>query len=96
LSLDEFDPSKPTWQGHPLTNWTLALHLNGSNIPAASATMTWHPEGCPHGSGWCIGGFLIRARYRGAGFDIDLTHKIDEILGRSGMKIQASITWDLE
>lgn len=88
LSPAEFDISQPTWQGRPMTSWTLALHLNGARPPAVSATINWHPEGCPHGAGWRVDEMQMRARYRGAGLDEALTRQAQAILARGGKTLQ--------
>jgi hypothetical protein len=88
LSPDEFNISQPTWQGRPVTSWTLALHLNGARPPAASATINWHPPDCPRGVGWHVDEMQTRVRYRGAGVDDALIAQVEVILARSEMMLQ--------
>jgi hypothetical protein len=88
LPPDKFDPAQLVWQGKPVTRWILALHLNGARPPAASATINWHPESCPRGSGWRVDEMQMRARYRGAGLDEAIISQAEAILARSGMTLQ--------
>jgi ribosomal protein S18 acetylase RimI-like enzyme len=62
--------------------------LNEARPPAASATINWHPEGCPHGAGWCIDEMQVRVRYRGVGLDEALIRQAQAILARNGMSFQ--------
>lgn len=84
LPPSKFDPAQPAWQGKPVTRWTLALHLNGARPPAASATINWHPDGCPRGAGWRVDEMQTRVRYRGAGLDDALVRQAEAILARAG------------
>lgn len=88
LSPTAFDVSQSSWQGKPVMRWMLALHLNGARPPAASATINWHPEGCPRGAGWRVDEMQMRARYRGAGLDEAIIAQAEAILARSGMTLQ--------
>ena len=85
---ETFVLSQTSWQGKPVTRWLLALHLNEARPPAASATINWHPEGCPHGAGWRIDEMQVRVRYRGVGLDEALIRQAQAILARNGMSFQ--------
>jgi hypothetical protein len=83
-----FDVSRMSWQGKPVTRWLLALQVNGARPPAASATINWHPEGCPYGAGWHITEMLLRVRYRGVGLDEALISQVQAILRSSAINLQ--------
>jgi hypothetical protein len=89
LPPDEFDVTRPTWQGRLPDCWTLALHLNGNRQPAASATFVLRPPQC-HAPGWWLDHLHVPARYRGAGFEADLICKAEEILARGGAILHRS------
>jgi len=89
LPPDEFDVTRPTWQGRPPDCWTLALHLNRGRRPAAWATFALCPPECPH-AGWWLSEVQARVRYRGLGFEAHLIRKAEEIFARSGTKLPRS------
>jgi hypothetical protein len=88
IPADQFEPSQPLWQGKPALRWILNLHFNAERTPVGTATVAWHPAGCPRGEGWRVGEQQIRTKYRGAGLEEALFHEAQGILARSGMTLQ--------
>lgn len=76
LSPETFD-TKMDWRGKPVTRWTLTLHLNGANQPAAWAKFARDEE-----EKWRMEEMFVREWYRGAGLDETLRHQADKILLR--------------
>ena len=88
LPPDKFDPARPSWQGEPVTRWTLVLRLNAGRAPAATATFAWHPPDCPRGAGWWMEDIRTRARYRGVGLEEALARQATTILARGGITLK--------
>lgn len=76
LSPENFSVQKD-WRGRPVQRWTLLLHLNGSNTPAAWLTLTREAAGR-----WLVDESFVSARYGGAGFDEMLQSEAGAILQR--------------
>lgn len=74
LPLDTFSVQKD-WRGRPVQRWTLLLHLNGSQTPAAWLTLARETTGS-----WRVDESFVSARYRGAGLDALLQRKAKAIL----------------
>lgn len=85
---EQFVPSQPLWQNKPALRWILSLHFTNERTAAGTATVAWHPAGCPRGEGWMVEDLQIRTKYRGAGLEDTLFHQAQEILARSGMTLQ--------
>ena len=85
---DDFDAAQATWQGRPVTRWTLAVRLNAQRAPAATAAFALHPPECPRGAGWRLEDTQTRLRYRGIGLEETLIRQAEAILARSGMRLQ--------
>jgi len=81
LKPEEFDMDGPALQGCASYCWTLALHLDSGNQPAAQATFLSGSEN------WHLDGFHVRSRYRGMGLEKDLLSKAKEIFNRNGITI---------
>jgi len=88
ISPSTFDSSQTSWHGKPVTRWLLVLYLNGGKTPAASATINWHPAGCPHGAGWSVDEVQTRLRYGGAGMDAVLIKQAEAVLARNEIVLQ--------
>ena len=87
---DRFEPDQPLWQGKPARSWSIDLHFSTDQPVAGTATIAWHPEGCPRGEGWWIENLRVRTKYRGAGLEDALFQKAGAILARSGMTLQGN------
>jgi len=74
LSPETFSVQKD-WRGRPVQRWTLLLHLNGSQKPAAWLTLTREAAGQ-----WLVDESFVSARYGGAGLDAMLQRKVEAIL----------------
>ena len=85
---EQFMPEQPLWQGKPALRWILDLHFPHEKTVAGTATLAWHPIGCPRGEGWIIEEQQVRLRYRGAGLEDELYHQAGMILARGGMTLQ--------
>lgn len=85
---EQFIPSQPLWQGKPALRWILSLHFTNEQTITGTATVAWHPAGCPRGEGWRVEDLQIRTKYRSAGLEDALFHQAQRILARSGMTLQ--------
>lgn len=74
LSPESFSVQKD-WRGRPVQRWTLLLHLNGSQKPAAWLTLARDTSGQ-----WLVNESFVAPRYRGTGFDEMLQSEADAIL----------------
>ncbi len=88
IPAEQFEPGQPLWQGKPALRWILNLHFNAERTPVGTATVAWHPAGCPRGDGWRIENPQIRTKYLGAGLDDALIRKATTILERCGMILE--------
>lgn len=88
LPAEQFDPGQSLWQGKPAHLWILNLHLNNDQVVTGTATVAWHPEGCPRGEGWRIEKPQIRVKYRGAGLEGALFQEAGKILARCDKILQ--------
>lgn len=74
LKPEEFDPQSD-WRGRQVNRWTLALHINGADEPAA--WMTWSRE---EADSWAEAASFVAGRWRGAGLEKKLRKRAEPIL----------------
>ena len=80
MPVAKFDPDA-SWQGKPLTRWTLTVRWMGDRKKTPAASLTYVRSGDGE---WKEADSGVRFRYAGSGMDEALRHKASEILARPG------------
>jgi hypothetical protein len=76
MTVESFDV-RMDWRGRPVERWTLIMHVNGDNQPAA-----WMTFAHDAANSWYACESFVRPRFRGAGLEEALERKAATIMLR--------------
>ena len=82
MAPDDFSVERD-WRGRPVRRWTLTLHLSGYLEPAAWVTLVQGEDGL-----WQTEDSRVAAWCRGGGLEEKLLARAEEILHRTGHRLQ--------
>lgn len=84
MTPEAFNTEKD-WRGRPVQRWTLAMHLDGETQPVA-----WMKFARGATDIWTVEGSFVQDRWRGAGLEVRLQNRAQEILPRAAGRMTGS------